>query len=51
MFGSLVEAAGFLYDDPRMSVWDARLQQAMALINRRGRQMSQGAASMTIKVG
>ena len=50
LFGSLVEAAGFLHDDDRMSVWDARLQQAMSLINRRGKQMSQGAASMTIKV-
>ena len=50
LFGALVEAAGFLHDDPRMSVWDARLQQAMSLINRRGRQMNQGAASMTIKV-
>jgi hypothetical protein len=50
LFGSLVEAAGFLHDDTRMAVWDSRLQQAMTLINRRGRQMSQGAASMTIKV-
>jgi hypothetical protein len=50
LFGSLVEAAGFLHDDPRMAVWDSRLQQAMVLINRRGKQMSQGAASMTIKV-
>jgi hypothetical protein len=50
LFGSLVEAAGFLHDDPRMAVWDLRLQQAMVLINRRGKQMSQGAASMTIKV-
>jgi hypothetical protein len=31
-------------------VWDSRLQQAISLINRRGRQMNQGAASMTIKV-
>jgi hypothetical protein len=50
LFGSLVEAAGFLHDDARMAVWDSRLQQAMVLINRRGKQMSQGAASMTIKV-
>ena len=50
LFGSLVEATGFLIDDPRMAVWDSRLQQAMALINRRGRQIAQGAASMTIKV-
>jgi len=50
LFGSLVEAAGFLHDDPRMSVWDARLQQAMSLINKRARQMNQGAASMQIKV-
>jgi hypothetical protein len=50
LFGSLVEAAGFLHDDARMAVWDSRLQQAMVLINRRGKQMTQGAASMTIKV-
>jgi hypothetical protein len=50
LFGSLVEAAGFLHDDERMARWDARLQQALSLINRRGRQMAQGAASMTIKV-
>ena len=50
LFGSLVEAAGFLHDDARMAVWDSRLQQAISLINRRGRQMNQGAASMTIKV-
>lgn len=50
LFGALVEAAGFLHDDPRMATWDARLQQATALINRRGKQMNQGAASMTIKV-
>jgi len=50
LFGSLVEASGFLHDDPRMSVWDARLQQAMSLINKRARQMNQGAASMQIKV-
>jgi hypothetical protein len=43
--------AGFLHDVERMARWYARLQQAMELINRRGRQMSQGAASMTIKVG
>jgi hypothetical protein len=50
LFGSLLEAAGFLHDDDRVARWDARLQQAMNLINRRGKQMSQGAASMTIKV-
>jgi hypothetical protein len=50
LFSALLEAAGFLHDDPRMAVWDSRLQQAMVLINRRGKQMSQGAASMTIKV-
>lgn len=50
LFGALVEAAGFLHDDARMAVWESRLQSAMALINRRGRQMNQGAASMTIKV-
>jgi hypothetical protein len=33
-----------------MGVWEQRLQQAMSLTNRRGRQMNQGAASMTIKV-
>jgi hypothetical protein len=50
LFGALVEAAGFLHDDTRMGVWEQRLQQAMSLTNRRGRQMNQGAASMTIKV-
>ena len=49
LFASLVEAAGFLQDDPRISVWDARLQQAMSLVNRRARQMSQGAATMIMK--
>ncbi len=50
LFASLVEAYGFLHDDARMSVWEQRLQQVIALAGRRGRQMSQGAASMTIKV-
>lgn len=51
LFGSLVQAKGFLFDDPRIPIWDGLFRQAMAETQLAGRRekMSGSTHSMTMR--
>lgn len=50
LFGSLVNAASFLVDDPRIAIWEQRFQQALAGVRRQQATSAAGAASLVIRV-
>jgi hypothetical protein len=51
LYGSLVEARGFLHDDPRIGVWDALFKQALADANRSGRSEIMKGSTLTVSTG
>lgn len=51
LYGSLLQAAAFLKDDPRVPMWQAGYAEALDAVKREGRRTRWGANSMTVRAG
>ena len=51
LYGSLVEARGFLHDDPRVAMWDQLFRQALLDANRHGRSEIMRGSPLTVSTG
>ena len=51
LYGALVEARGFMHDDPRIGVWETLFRQALAEANRSGRSEIMKGSTLTVNTG
>ena len=51
LYGSLVEARGFLHDDPRIGVWEQLFRQALLEATRSGRSEAMKGSTLTVSTG
>lgn len=51
LYGSLLQAAAFIHDDPRIGLWKAGYDEALAMVKKEGNRARWGANGMATRAG